>query len=122
MSDLDSDEDEEELITSENKRKDALIATSTAISCTSTQAEPSTSNESLDNRCHLDTGAETTAEGMPLEAETNKDDHRKDEMPTTNEEGEQSEDGGSAEEQVTNRQSCEKVTKMNGHESAVHVC
>ena len=123
MDDLNSDEDEEEFAVSENSSFTPRTCPSTVTSCTSTQVEPSTSNESLDNRCHMDATVETVRPPKALETQSEKDDFGKDKTtvvhneaalsPTTSKEDEQSEDRCSARDHDAEKESCEKVCKKH---------
>ena len=125
MDDVDSDDsDEEELAKSGNSRKIApFTCTSTITSCTSTQAEPSTSIGGLDNTCPRDTGTATTTPAQATEAQTDQGGHQADEIKvvqgkvtltqSTATEKDESDDSSSSGDQDTQKDSGEKVCKMN---------
>ena len=73
VDDLDSCEDEDDYAASERNSGTPSTCPSTVPSCSSTQVEPSTSNESLHNRCCMDTGGDTTTHPKTLEAQANND-------------------------------------------------
>ena len=120
MDDLNSDEDEEEFAVSENSSFTPRTCPSTVTPCTSTQVEPSTSNESLDNKCHMDGTVETIRPPKALETQTEKDDFGEDKTTvvqddaalsqTTSKDDEQSEGTG---DHDTEKGSCEKVCKKH---------
>ena len=120
MDDLNSDEDEEKFAVSENSSFTPRTYPSTVTSCTSTQVEPSTSNESLDDKCHMDATAETVRPPKALETQTEKDDFGEDKTTvvqddtalsqTTSKDDEQSEGSG---DHDTEKESREKVCKKH---------
>lgn len=109
MDDLDSDEDEDNVIASEN-------SSSAVSSSSSTHVEPSTSYDSLDNNNGLDASATTSAGHLNKDKHT-KDDKTKDvhgeaevtQGTCTSKEEEQPDNKCSAEKQDSERSSPEKV-------------
>ena len=119
MDDLDSDEDDEVLVTSRDESKDiAALCTSTATSCTSTHVEPSTSYNNFENRHCMETGAEEIVGENELEVETKdqtKDFQEKDSdspLGKINQEGGPREDRVSKKDKVPDIQPAEKVSEV----------
>ena len=119
MDDLDSDEDDEVLVTSRDESKDIpALCTSTATSCTSTHVEPSTSYNNFESRHCMETGAEEIVGENELEVETKdqtKDFQEKDSdspLGKINQEGGPREDRVSEKYQVTDIQPAEKVSEV----------
>lgn len=117
MDDLDSDEDDEVLVTSRDESKDIpALCTSTTTSCTSTHVEPSTSYNNFENRHCMETGAEEIV--GELEGETKdqtKDFQEKDSdspLGKINQEGGLREDRISEKDQVTDIHPAEKVSEV----------
>lgn len=109
MDDLDSDEDEDKVIASEN-------SSSAVSSSSSTHVEPSTSYDSLDNNNGMDAST-TTSEGHLNKDKPTKDDETKDvhreavvmQGTCTSKEEEEPDNKCSAEKQDSERSSHEKV-------------
>ena len=119
MDDLDSDEDDDVLVTSRDESKDIpALSTSTATSSTSTHAESSTPYNEFENRHCMETRKEEIVGENELEGETKgqtKDFQEKDsDSPpqTTNQEGGLREDSVGEKDQVTDIQPAEKVSEV----------
>ena len=119
MDDLDSDEDDDVVVTSRDESKDTpALCTATATSCTSTHVEPSTSYNNFENRHCMETRAEEIVRENELEGETKdqtKDFQEKDSdslLGKINQEGGLREDRISEKDQVTDTQPAEKVSEV----------
>lgn len=119
MDDLDSDEDDDVLVTSRYDSKDIpALRTSTATSSTSTRAEPSTSCSDFENRHCMESRTEEIVGESELEGETkdqtkNFQEKDSDSPPQTiNQEGGPREDRVSEDDKVTDIQPAEKVSEV----------
>ena len=117
MDDLDSDEDDDVLVTSRDQSKDTpALCTSTATSCTSTHVEPSTSYNNFENKHCMETRTEEIVGENELEGDTKdqtKNFQEKDSpLEKINQEGGPREDRVSEKEKVPDIQPAEKVSEV----------